>query len=79
MTEQLHFLSFFNILKDRNHIILLFCFQSGIIHIFNIVAIIMVYMFTAGHGTTDWFQIGKEVCQGYHPAYLIYMQSTSLE
>ena len=24
----------------------------------------MVYMFTAGHGTTDWFQIGKEVCQG---------------
>ena len=18
-----------------------------------------------GHGTTDWFQIGKEVCQGY--------------
>src|SRR5574341_1033221 len=25
-----------------------------------------------GHGTTDWFQIGKGVCQGvyYHPAYL---------
>ena len=24
-----------------------------------------------GHGTTDWFQIGKEVCQGYilSPAY----------
>ena len=20
---------------------------------------------TAGHGTTDWFQIGKGVCQGY--------------
>ena len=28
-----------------------------------------------GHGTTDWFQIGKGVyC---HPAYLTYMQSTS--
>ena len=27
-----------------------------------------------GHGTTDWFQIGKgEYC---HPAYLTYMQST---
>ena len=32
-----------------------------------------------GHGTTDWFQIGKGVCQGYvcHPAYLTDMQSTS--
>ena len=32
-----------------------------------------------GHGTTDWFQIGKEVRQGCicHPAYLSYMQSTS--
>ena len=32
-----------------------------------------------GHGTADWFQIGKEVHQGYihHPAYLTYMQSTS--
>ena len=43
-----------------------------------------------GHGTTDWFQIGKGVCQGCilkkkkkkkavycHPAYLTYMQSTS--
>ena len=31
-----------------------------------------------GHGTTHWFQIGKEVHQGciYHPAYLTYMQST---
>ena len=28
-----------------------------------------------GHGKTDWFQIGKGVCQG--PAYLTYMQSTS--
>ena len=31
-----------------------------------------------GHGTTDWFQIGKgvkAVC--CHPAYLTYMQSTS--
>ena len=27
-----------------------------------------------GHGTTDWFQIGKGIC---HPAYLTYMQSTS--
>ena len=32
-----------------------------------------------GHGTTDWFQIGKGVHQGCicHPAYLTYMQSTS--
>ena len=32
-----------------------------------------------GHGTIDWFQIGKGVHQGtyYHPAYLTYMQSTS--
>ena len=32
-----------------------------------------------GHGTTDWFQIKKGVCQGYklYPAYLTYMQSTS--
>ena len=32
-----------------------------------------------GHGTTDWLQIGKGVCQGYncHLAYLTYMQSTS--
>ena len=32
-----------------------------------------------GHGTTDWFQIGKGVWQGYvycHPAYLTSMQST---
>ena len=28
-----------------------------------------------GHGTTDWFQIGKGVY--YHPAYLTCMQSTS--
>ena len=28
-----------------------------------------------GHGTTDWFQIGKGV--RHHPAYLTYMQSTS--
>ena len=29
-----------------------------------------------GHGTTDWFQIGKGVCQGciLSPAYLTYMQ-----
>ena len=32
-----------------------------------------------GHGTTDWFQIGKGVCQGciLYPAYLTYMQNTS--
>ena len=34
-----------------------------------------------GHGTTDWFQIGKGVHQGYilYSAYLTYMQSTSWE
>ena len=32
-----------------------------------------------GHGTTDWFQIGKEVFKAVycHPAYLTYMHSTS--
>ena len=32
-----------------------------------------------GHGTTDWFQIGKGVCQGciLSPAYLTYLQSIS--
>ena len=33
-----------------------------------------------GHGTTDWFQIGKVHLGCYcHPAYLTYMQSTSWE
>ena len=33
-----------------------------------------------GHGTTDWFQIGKGVRQGYfHPAYLTYLQITLCE
>ena len=35
-----------------------------------------------GHGTTDWFQIGKGVHQGCiycHPAYLTSMQSTTWE
>ena len=36
-----------------------------------------------GHGTTDWFQIRKGVCQlkavYCYPAYLTYMQSTSWE
>ena len=34
-----------------------------------------------GHGTTDWFQIGKGVRQGciFHPAYLTYIHSTSWE
>ena len=32
-----------------------------------------------GHGTTDWFQIGKEYVKAVycHPAYLTCMQSTS--
>ena len=32
-----------------------------------------------GHGTTDWFQIGKGVVKAVscHPAYLTSMQSTS--
>ena len=31
-----------------------------------------------GHGTMDWFQIGKGVPKGFcHPAYLTYMQNTS--
>ena len=32
-----------------------------------------------GHGMTDWFQIGKGVCQAVycHPAYITSMQSTS--
>ena len=35
--------------------------------------------FITGHGTTDWFQIGKGVCQGciLSHAYLTSMQSTS--
>ena len=34
-----------------------------------------------GQGTTDWFQLGKEYVKVVycHPAYLIYMQSTSCE
>ena len=31
----------------------------------------------AGHGKTDWFQIGKGVHQGCILSYLTYMQSTS--
>ena len=36
---------------------------------------------STGHGTTDWFQIGKGVRQGCncHPAYLTSMQNTSWE
>ena len=32
-----------------------------------------------GHGTTDWFQMGKGVHQGYilSPCFITYMQSTS--
>ena len=34
---------------------------------------------STGHGTTDWFQIGKEYVKAVycHPAYLTNMQSTS--
>ena len=34
-----------------------------------------------GHGTTDWFQIGKEYIKAVycHPAFLTYIQSTSQE
>ena len=33
-----------------------------------------------GHGTTDWFQIGKGVCQGcISSPYLTYMQTISCE
>ena len=34
-----------------------------------------------GHGTTEWFQIGKGVREGciFSPSYLTYMQSTSGE
>ena len=34
-----------------------------------------------GHGTTDWFQIGKEYVKAVycHPSHLAYMQSTSRE
>ena len=34
-----------------------------------------------GHGTMNWFQMGKGVHQGCicHPAYLTYMQRTSCE
>ena len=32
-----------------------------------------------GHGTTDWFHLGKEYVKTvyFHPAYLTYMRSTS--
>ena len=32
-----------------------------------------------GHGTTDWFQMGKGILKAVycHPAYLTYMQKTS--
>ena len=34
-----------------------------------------------GHGTADWFQIGKGVHQGciFHSSYITYMQCTSCE
>ena len=34
-----------------------------------------------GHGTTDWFKMGKEYIKAlyFHPAYLTYMQRTSSE
>ena len=33
-----------------------------------------IYFIRTGHGTTDWFQMGKEYVKA---AYLAYMQSTS--
>ena len=40
-----------------------------------------LYAVRTGHGTTDWFQIGKGTCQAVycHPAYLTYMQCTTWE
>ena len=34
-----------------------------------------------GHGITDWFKLGRKHVKAlyYHPAYLIYKQSTSCE
>ena len=34
-----------------------------------------------GHGTTDWFKLGKEYIKAVycHPVYLTYIQSTSCE
>ena len=34
-----------------------------------------------GHGTIDWFKLGKEYVKAVycHPAYLTYMQSTSCD
>ena len=32
---------------------------------------------STGRGTTDWFQTGKGVRQGCHPAYFTCLQSTS--
>ena len=36
---------------------------------------------TTGYGTTDWFQVGKGLCQGciLSPGYLTSVQSTSCE
>ena len=38
-------------------------------------------MFRIGHGTADWFQIGREYIKAVycHPAYLTYLQSISCE
>ena len=38
-------------------------------------------LYAGPYGTTDWFQIGKGVCQGWyrHPAYLTCVQNTSWE
>ena len=53
-----------------------YCLDSQILHISNAGQEATV---RTGHGTTDWFQIGKGVCQGciLSPAYLTSMQSTS--
>ena len=53
---------------------------------FGLRTILLIFLVTKqivrnGHGTTDWFQIGKEYIKAVycHPAYLTYMQSTSWE
>ena len=56
---------------------------SSLLQLSNIPFTIIVIEATVRtrHGTTDWFQIGKVYVKAVycHPAYLIYMQSTSCE
>ena len=50
--------------------------QVGMVRLRNLYAGLEATVRT-GLGTTDWFQIGKGVCQGCHLAYLTSIQSTS--